>query len=120
MRTAHARAIDTLEPPHFAFCLRNGWRGVLIQLPSLGLGKMSFSQSGDDQGLLAAERTTNLNLVSNAQKPMRFAALVVDLDLSAVTGSLGLRASFEEASNIQPNIEANGSFFRSNFSHLHV
>ena len=87
----------------------NGGRGVLIEESRLGFRHVPVGEADDGHCLLSPERAAQPQLVADAQLAMRFAALAVDLDLSAMARLLRLGARPIQARHVEPDIEANGN-----------
>jgi hypothetical protein len=68
-----------------------------------------LGESANDDVLPAAEWASDLDPIAQAQFAVRLCRLAVDVDLPALACSLRLRAGFEEAADIQPEIEAHAA-----------
>ena len=68
---------------------------------------MAVGQPAYDDALLTAEWAADLDFVADAYDPMRFGRLAVDVELAAFTGFLGLRARFEQARDVEPDVKTN-------------
>ena len=79
----HARAIHPFHSPHFLF-LFGQWRTcVLVEKSGFGFWDVPVGKAQNGDCLLAPVGPAQPQFVTDPQVAMRFAALAIDLDLSA-------------------------------------
>lgn len=77
----------------------------MVEEPCVSLGHMALGHCGHREGLLAAERTAQTNLVADSDQPMRLAALAIHFYLAALAGALRLGAGAIETGHVEPHID---------------
>ena len=93
------------RPSKLEFLGSEPGRDVLIQLTGVGLGQVLARQCFHHHELSPPIATGNGEPVAWLGEPVRFGPLSVDLDLPSSAGALRLRACFEEAGDVQPDIQ---------------
>ena len=101
------RLEQSLHPTHFD--LRSRWRrrAVFIQLPRISFGDVTLGESMNNHGLSAATRTIDDQFVADAQIAVRFGNRTIHADPADFARSLRLGSRFEQASDVEPDVEAN-------------
>ena len=84
-------------------------RGVVdIEFSCSSPGDVISFDLDDLDGATLTACAVDDNRVAGAYSTMGLAAVAVDLDSTALTGGLGLRAGLEQAGHVKPDIQSNG------------
>jgi hypothetical protein len=83
-------------------------RDIVVECPCPRLLDVVFRKFANDDALPAAERSTDLQFVAWSNLSMGFSGLAVDVNFAALAGFLRFRSRFEEAGDVEPEIEAHG------------
>src|SRR5262249_32290567 len=82
-RRRHRRAVHPLDLSHLDFRGRRCGGAVVIEASGVGPGDVMVVQAADDDLLLPAERSTDLNFVTGPNGTVRFRGLAVYRNLPA-------------------------------------
>ncbi len=96
----------TFESPKVDFFRRGEGSCIFVKGPRLGLGDVSVGENTHGDSLFPAERSADDDGVAGLDVSMWFCGGPIDVDLAAAARSLRLRARFEEARDVEPDVEA--------------
>ena len=101
------RLVDAVDPPHLDFFRRGLRRDVVVQHLGFGLLHVIVDDDADDDVLVTAEGPADAKAIAFAYGAVGFGGLAVDVDLAAFAGALGFRSRFEQARDVQPDVQSN-------------
>ena len=87
---------------------RRWWRGQILVEParvSLCHGGVRHVTNQDE--LFPAKRARDLQLVTDVNRAMRFGGVPVQVHLATLARALRFRASFEQAGDVEPDVDSN-------------
>lgn len=94
------------HPSNFdLFSCRRG-RDVLVEFARERLLEMALREATHDDALAASEWPGDFELVARPNLAMGFRGLTVDIDLAALARFLRFRSRFEQAGDVEPDVEA--------------
>ena len=96
----------TLESSKFDFFRKREGRCIFVKGPRLGFGHVSPCESTHHERLFPAERAADDDGVAGPDVPVWFCGRPIDVDLAAAARFLRFGAGFEEACDVEPDVEA--------------